>query len=86
VKTETQKLDQLADWLGEATAYAGRAGDDTAVIAGHVVVATVRGGGGPLLEVYDPGYAVRWHDRIVDYLKSNPDCELYDAVEASRPK
>jgi hypothetical protein len=83
--TESAKLDQLAAWLADASLDTDTP-DDVAVIGGKLVVATLRGGPDPTLEVYEAEYAVRWHDAIAAYVRANPGCELIEAVEASRPR
>jgi hypothetical protein len=85
VMTEAAKLDQLAAWLADAALDADTP-DDVAVVGGKLVLATLRGGAGPTLEIYDGDYATRWHDAIAAYLKANPNCDLVEAVEESRPR
>lgn len=93
--SEGEKLEQLASWLVEASESLGEEiiggySDEVAVVAGHVVVASVDDGGyRPILEIYEKDFAIQWHDAIAEYL-TDPEVEwetqdIVYAVNESRP-
>lgn len=85
--------EQLAEWLEEASLDACESGygqpypDETAVVAGHVVVASLadhKEHMAPELQVYKPEQVRRWVKAVKRYLKNTPDSDICEALEETR--
>jgi hypothetical protein len=85
---------QLAEWLEQASlgdcmgGYGQPYPDVTAVLAGHVVVATLDPGkeyNAPALEIYTPDQVRAWVRAVRRHLAADPDSDLSEALEETRP-
>jgi hypothetical protein len=92
--TRKSDADRLAEWLERASLKACQNGygqpypDVTAVVADHVVVATLDPGkeyNAPDLDIYPPEQVAQWVRAVRGYRRANPGCSLVEALEETRP-